>query len=75
MVSIVLVLLLVQTVGIVQDALLNLVLGIINNQSTHQDLMISWYGIEHKLSNLLYERLVPFVVERTNVFIFLHKGR
>ena len=41
MVSIVLVLLLVQTVGIVQDALLNLVLGIINNQSTHQDLMIS----------------------------------
>lgn len=34
MVSIVLVLLLVQTVGIVQDALLNLVLGIINNQST-----------------------------------------
>ena len=34
MVSIVLVLLLVQTVGIVQDALLNLVLGIINNQPT-----------------------------------------
>ena len=32
-------------------------------------------GIEHKLSNLLYERLVPFVVQRTNVFIFLHKGR
>ena len=33
------------------------------------------YGIEHKLTNLLYERLVPFVMECTNVFIFLHKGR